>query len=495
MNKLFKYLKRINNKPLLFGMYGALGCLIAALLFGELFLFLMAPPPITQPSAQALVLLIDSSGSMDGAKLAEVKTAATNFVQRQNLSQNQIAIIGFGSDIHLGTPLTNDVATLTKAIANLADGGGTRMDMAIESAVQELQSTSLAKNILLFTDGQPGFSGSNLPEEIDNTLQAGKRAKAAQINLIAVATGDADTNFLGQLTQNPNLVFYADSGNFDKAFQSAEKAIYSLIDSSSATSSNPFLESVAITGVWTSILAIGASLALIIGQNHFLRRRLFNPKEIALGIMGGLLAGFMAGAIAQLGFSVLSQFPTLAIGGRLVAWSFLGILVGGGMSLFVPNLKLSKAILGGFSGGTIGGLGFLLASSFFGVTVGRLIGAMSLGFFLGLMIALLEQITRQAWVVVHWTLKEQTTISLGSTPIILGSSPNAHIYLRKDQDYPSVTAKIYLQGEKIYLEFDDQYIKQKSMKKLKQELKNGDIRKLDRISIEVRTTFTNLQSV
>ena len=319
------------------------------------------------------------------------------------------------------------------------------MDMAIESAVQELQSTSLAKNILLFTDGQPGFSGSNLPEEIDNTLQAGKRAKAAQINLIAVATGDADTNFLGQLTQNSNLVFYADSGNFDKAFQSAEKAIYSLIDSSSATSSNPFLKSVAITGVWTSILAIGASLALIIGQNHFLRRRLFNPKEIALGIMGGLLAGFMAGAIAQLGFSVLSQFPTLAIGGRLVAWSFLGILVGGGMSLFVPNLKLSKAILGGFSGGTIGGLGFLLTSSFFGVTVGRLIGAMSLGFFLGLMIALLEQITRQAWVVVHWTLKEQTTISLGSTPIILGSSPNAHIYLRKDQGYPSVI----VQGDKI----------------------------------------------
>lgn len=240
-----------------------------------------------------------------------------------------------------------------------------------------------------------------------------------------------------------------------------------------------------ITGLWGGFLTVGASLGLITGQNYFLRRRLLSRKELILSIVGGLAAGIIAGVVAQILYAMLSQFSNVAIAGRIVGWGILGSIVGAGMSLFVPNLSWKKGLTGGLLGGVLGGLGFLGAAYLLGNVAGRSLGAISIGFFLGLMIALIEQVSRQAWLIVHWGEKEKTTISLGEQPIILGSSPDAHIYLRKDQGYPAITGKIYQEDQKIYLEFSPQYIQQKSMKIFKHELKNGDSRKFDRLLLDV----------
>jgi Ca-activated chloride channel family protein len=471
-----------------------MGCLIFSLLLGEL-LFYLFPPNIPQSSPQALVILIDTSGSMDGGKLAEVKVAAKNFVDRQNLVENEIAVLGFGSDVQIGTSLTKNFNAIEEAIANLNDGGGTMMDLAIVAATEQLQSTDLNKNILLFTDGEPGYSGANLDEEIDKTLMAGEEARKQQINLVAVATGDADTYFLEQLTQDPNLVFYAESGQFDQAFQSAEKALNSVVGQDAAVGYSAPWQSIVITGLWGGFLTVGASLGLIIGQNYFLRRRLLSQRELIFSIAGGLAAGMIAGAVAQVLYVMLSQFSNVAIAARIIGWGILGGIVGSGMSLFVPNLSWKKGLTGGLLGGVLGSLGFLGAAYLLGDVAGRSLGAISIGFFLGLMIALIEQVSRQAWLVVHWGEKETTTISLGQQPIILGSSPDAHIYLRKDHGYPPVTGKIYQQHDQIYLEFDPAYASQKSMKKSKQELKDGDSRKFDQLSFEIHLTTPNIQKV
>ena len=76
MQSHFRKLRQAIPKPILFGLYGAVGCLIAATLMGEIFLALTKLPPKIQHSPQAVVLLIDCSGSMDGDKLREVKSAA-----------------------------------------------------------------------------------------------------------------------------------------------------------------------------------------------------------------------------------------------------------------------------------------------------------------------------------------------------------------------------------------------------------------------------------
>lgn len=481
MNQLLRKLRRKLSKPLLFGLYGATGCLVAALLLGELFLSLTKLPPAIVSSPQAIVLLIDCSGSMDGDKLWEVKSAATHFVQRQNLQRDRFAVIGFGSNVHVGTSLTSDEKTIEEAIASVYEGGSTNMALGLETAIAELQTTNFPRNILLFTDGVPDY-------EADTTVAA-SFAKNQAINLVAVATGDADTNFLTQLTGNPDLVFFASSGQFDQAFRDAEKAIYSkqLIESGESGRYS-LIYSVLRIGGWTGFLSLGTSLALIVGQNYYLHRRLLTPRDGPLGIAGGFMAGLAAGAMGQLIFTPVATIPVVSLVGRLAGWTILGTLVSGGMPLFVPNLQLRRALQGGAIGGGVGAIGFLYAAGTFGDTAGRFFGAAILGFFIGLMIALVEQMSRKAWLIVNWTPREQTTLNLGNEPLILGSSNKAHVYLPKSQGFHPVTAKIFLEQEKIVMQYEKEYGEAKGMKKLVHELMNGDRRKLGTIAIEVKTT-------
>ncbi len=479
MQNNLRRLKQAIAKPILFGIYGAIGCFLAALLLGEVLLALTKLPPPTQAPPQAIALLIDCSGSMDqGGKLQEAKSAALSFVQRQDLSRNQIAVVGFGSQVQPAASLTGDLTTLQNAIANLSDGGGTRMDSGINAAADQLKSSSLKRNILLFTDG--------IPDSKFGTTNAARFVRFQGINIIAVATDGADTNYLAEVTGNSSLVFYASSGQFDIAFKKAEAAISSLVESEGT---GDLLYSMLRIGGWTGTLALGTAIALIMGQNAYWRRRLLTLKEGSISAGGGLLAGLAAGASGQFLFIPVASIPLLGVVGRVAGWTILGTLLGGGMSFFVPNLKRRRALQGGAIGGGIGAIGFLVAGGMFGDIAGRLVGAIILGFFIGLMIALIEALTQKEkpLLIVHWTPTEQTKIALGATPVILGSSDEAHIYLPKNQGYPPVMAKIFMEGSKVIMLFDEAWAKLKGMTKLKQELADGDRRKIGNITIEVRT--------
>ena len=589
MQSFFRLLKQKIPKPILFGLYGAIGCFLAAILLGEMLLAFTKLPASHQPLPQAIVLLIDCSGSMNyNGKLQEVKSAAQKFVQQQDLTKNQIAVVGFGSQAHPAANLTGDKTSLKNAIIGLSDDGGTSMDQGITAAAEYLKSTAFNRNILLFTDG--------LPDSQFTTKNVAELVRIQGINIIAVATGDADTGYLAQVTGDPSLVIYANSGQFQQAFQKAEKIIGSLVESGLTGDYNPVYLMLRI-GAWTGILGLGTSVALIIGQNAYWRRRLLTFKEGSISVGGGLVAGLTAGSIGQLlylpettipiflgvqiiqntvswvivglllggtitffsgnfqlrsillrgglggifsgvtfwlataafgdivglllGTAILSfclrtlspkrsgiatvgifivsliaviasQFLFLQLPGitlaeiirRIAGWTILGALLGGGMSNFVPNLKLQQALLGGSIGGVIGAVGFVLATAIFGELTGRLLGAAILGFFIGLMIAWIEELSREASLIVHWTPTEKTTFSLGKNPVILGSSEEASIYLRKDQGFPPETARIYMEGEKIIMEYHE-LMKERGMKLLKQELNNNDKRKLGNIILEI----------
>ncbi|MBC1239862.1 VWA domain-containing protein [Nostoc sp. 2RC] len=593
MQNLFRQLRA--NKPLLFGIYGAIGCLIAAILLGEPLLALTKLAPSSQQTPQAIVLLIDTSSSMSDGKLTEVKTAATKFVERRNLTQDKLAVVSFGLEIKTATPLTDNANTLKSAIASLSEDGGTPMAQGLDAAVAELQATSLRRNILLFTDG--------LPDTQTLTSFAAESARSQRINLIAVATGDADTNYLAQLTGDPSLVFYANSGQFDQAFRNAEAAIYKQLVESEATGDYGVIYSALRIGGWTAFLAMGIALALIMGQNHYMHRRLLTFSKGSVSTIGSLAAGMVAGATGQLlflpltsgipnialiqsvlnwsvfgalvtgflslfirrlkklqlsgvlltgaisgalaagawlmsaaylgdvlarfiaaivfgicirllsGSTLLSLVALIAIAtfgqlvflsipgfsiletiGRIIGWAILGLLVGGGTRFFVPNLKLNKALLGGTIGGTLGAIGFLIAAGVFGDIPGRLSGAAILGFFIGLMIAWVEQeqLNQEPYLLVHWTPTEKTSLLLGAKPVVIGSSVDAQIPLNASEGFTPITAKIYQEGANIVMQFDNKYAASKNMKKTIQELNVGDTRKLGNITIEVKAS-TNQQ--
>lgn len=106
-------------------------------------------------------------------------------------------------------------------------------------------------------------------------------------------------------------------------------------------------------------------------------------------------------------------------------------------------------------------------------------GAAILGFFIGLMIALIEELVRDAWLVVHWGPKESSTIGLGKQPVILGSLEQAHIYLPRHQGFQPVVATIrFTRGRILY---QDQQTGQEQALRNSSEIKIGSLR------IEVKT--------
>jgi Ca-activated chloride channel homolog len=112
---------------------------------------------------------------------------------------------------------------------------------------------------------------------------------------------------------------------------------------------------------WTALLAAGIALALIAGQNRYLRRLLLIRQQAIAGGLGGLAAGLVAGGLGQVIFAgaAVASTPVVVLG-RLVGWTVLGALAGAGLAFFVPNLKPLRGLAGGLVGGLIGAVGFLL---------------------------------------------------------------------------------------------------------------------------------------
>lgn len=428
-----------------FALLGAAGCLVGALL-GELLLAATRSSGKPTPS-QAVCLLIDCSGSMTngedgsppGAKLKEVKAAATGFVDRHSKGDSLIAVVGFGRAVHRAASLTTDEEPLHRAIIRLSDGGSTAMDLGLEAAADELsqmpkewRDERIPKAILLFTDGQP--------DDKEATLKAAEACRGKDLRIAAIGTGDADDEFLAQVTGDAKTVFHTDTGDFDQGFKQAEKAIYggSLVEAGGHRGS--FVANLARTAGWSMLAACGLSLALVAGQNLYVHRRALSGGEGTVAAAGGLAAGLAGGALGQVFYAVATASAAVpVIGalaavlvplGRLVGWTVLGLLVGWGLSFFVPNLDRRKAAFGGGMGGAVAAVAFLIASKA-AEDASALIGAAILGAAIGLMLALVEAAFRQAWLEVHYGAKEVITVSLGDRPVKIGSDGRAcQVYAR-----------------------------------------------------------------
>jgi Ca-activated chloride channel family protein len=417
-------------------LWGAAGCLAGALM-GQL--LLAATRSHTVQGAQAVCLLIDCSGSMRGDKLREVKRAAQDFVSRHGSSTDRIAVVGFDNRADRVCPLTDDVSRLQRGIEGLFDGGSTAMDVGLRAAAEELETlpadwrdASAARSILLFTDGQP--------DNADATLATASSCRSSGMRIVAIGTGDADTDFLERVTGDHKQVFHVGSGDFAAGFKQAEKAIYggSLVEAGGGNES--VLRTLVRTGAWGVLAACGLSLALVAGQNRYLRRAALTSGEATASAFGGAAAGFCGAVAGQLLYSTAAATANLpGIGllapitmplGRLVGWTLMGALAGWGMSWFVPNLAASRAALGGAIGGAVGGLAFLVAIHVTGDFLGALLGAAILGAAIGVMLAWVEAAFRQAWLEVHYG-KEVVTVSLGAKPVKIGSDNRAcQVYAR-----------------------------------------------------------------
>jgi hypothetical protein len=177
-----------------------------------------------------------------------------------------------------------------------------------------------------------------------------------------------------------------------------------------------------VLGVWTALLAAGLTVALLAGQNHYLKRPLYSDAmPVAVG--GAALAGFASGAIGQT-LLFLFAYAGLAGLGFVAGWALLGLLVGYGVSHFIPNLDRTRATVAGLVGGVVAAVAFLVVS-LAADWLGRVVGAAMLGLCIGLMVALVEAAFRRAWLEIRLGAREQITVNLGPEPVSIGSDARA----------------------------------------------------------------------
>lgn len=125
-----------------------------------------------KPTTSDVVLVIDTSGSMDDhGRMEAAKDAANAFVDKLLPSDNtRIGVVSFADNANVVQALPNDPAGLEDKIDRLPAVGGTFTQAGVRQA-REMLKNSYAdnKHIVLLSDGEPTFSyGMQNP---DNYLQ------------------------------------------------------------------------------------------------------------------------------------------------------------------------------------------------------------------------------------------------------------------------------------------------------------------------------------
>jgi Mg-chelatase subunit ChlD len=183
--------------------------------------------PQRQPAD--VVLVVDSSGSMEGQPLGDAKAAAMGFLDRLDPARDQSAVVSFSDTAALNQGLGAEIGPPRAAIGALTAGGGTNMADGLERGRAELagpRHRPASRPILvLLSDGRPTAGG--------DPLVPAAAAKAAGMRLITIGLGnDVDPELLRAVASTAGDYFFApDSSRLDTIFQQ----IAGLIDGSPAT--------------------------------------------------------------------------------------------------------------------------------------------------------------------------------------------------------------------------------------------------------------------
>lgn len=158
----------------------------------------------------AVVLVIDVSGSMQGSKLAEAKSACVSFVEELERAgcAERVALVSFGSEARTILTMGSSPATQRDAVQALEVEGSTNLAAGLRRAQSELAQISSRRVVVVLTDGAPDDRAAALA--VRNALVV------EEAQLIARGVAGADENFLRELaTGDGELVGEGElGGNF-----------------------------------------------------------------------------------------------------------------------------------------------------------------------------------------------------------------------------------------------------------------------------------------
>lgn len=457
MKKIFQ---SITKRTLRFGLAGGIGALLMAVIFEPLIHLL---PKAPEKEKVDIVFVLDVSNSMSD-EIEGVKNGVDNFVnnflkkdidvkiglvgfrdkEEDKNKYNPIEILSFD-----GNQFTNDYSLFAREMQKLnALGGGDTPESSLD-ALSEAANLNYRKNsikiLILITDAPP-----RIPDVlIKNMSQLHTVIETKGIKKIHLVVKNEVLDYFKPLLSG-NFYSLSDISKNGKGLEDAMphigKNIAETLQGGGYDADYSIWMYIIFT-FWGGLLGIGIASSLVVAQNIYLK------KGYLLGafkktFLNSLLMGLVFGISTQIIYIISIDY--LSSVSKIICWCILGLGTGGVVSKTVPNYPIFRALVGGGIGGILGGLFFSILEPYLHDLYLRLSSAFVIGFFIGLMISLIEEIMRNAWLTIEWNSNEKTSISLGEKPIIIGSSYEADVRLPKDK--LPIEAILYIKSNKVFVE-------------------------------------------
>lgn len=236
-------------------------------------------------------------------------------------------------------------------------------------------------------------------------------------------------------------------------------------------------------GILMMLVAVPAMIGLCVGliegimSRNFVKAMRCGGIGVGIGLVWGIV-GTMIGGMAMnlvqafglpffltnapkpdpadpLGFITPGVLFVL-ISARAMAWTIVGAGMGVGPGIALKSKKLFlNGIVGGLLGGFLGGLvfdpiGFSLTKLGYLDSGGtsRMIGFCTIGMMVGVFIGLVENLTKDAWLVMKTGPLRGKQFVIYHNPTIIGSSPKCDVYIFKDPAVEPHHAEIKQVGSK-----------------------------------------------
>ncbi|MBD3272098.1 MAG: VWA domain-containing protein [Elusimicrobia bacterium] len=153
------------------------------------------------------ILVLDSSGSMYGTPIDDLKTAVTAFINGL-LGIDEVEIIEFDTELTI-TPFTSTKSDLLAGINNMVASGGTALWDATSRALDDiLNATNPNKLLIVMTDGIDGSSTTTYLDVRDKAL-----AIDQEINCIGYS--DLYDHLLQSLAEETGGTFHSTTSSGD----------------------------------------------------------------------------------------------------------------------------------------------------------------------------------------------------------------------------------------------------------------------------------------
>jgi len=159
-------------------------------------------------SGAIVFLLIDTSGSMFGERIAQAKQGVLDFARTAIQKGYCVGLIKFDSYATLLCEPTANFSRILAKVEELVADGGTLLVPALTITSQKLLGLRLRRVIVVATDGGPS-------DPLD-CLKMAERLKRDGVEILAIGTEGANWEFLSKLVSRKDLNLKVEGNQFRK---------------------------------------------------------------------------------------------------------------------------------------------------------------------------------------------------------------------------------------------------------------------------------------